>query len=99
MTVRKFDVEVRATVTIAVDTDITTEEYGDALNPRRQDGIYNLETPEELLAHLAYNAVANQREDAVGLDGWADLPREAVCMVVEFDVDAHDVQERVASDA
>ena len=94
--IRTFEVEVRSTVTVTVDTDARgAAEYGDALNPRRQDGIYNLETAHELIAHLAYNAVANQRDNAKQLDGWADLPENAVQMRAEHDVDEHDVREVV----
>jgi uncharacterized protein (DUF58 family) len=87
MTKRTFEVEVSATVCIVVDTDYTTD-FGDALDPRRMEGIYSdVDTPEAMVAHLAYNAVRNGYRVASSLDGWADLPPEAVDMIL-IDVDA-----------
>ena len=45
--------------------------------------LYNIHTEEEVLQHLAYNCVANGEEDAHRLDGWADLPPEAVSMKIK----------------
>lgn len=44
--------------------------------------LYNLHTEEDVLAHLAYNALVNGCENAALLDGWADLPADAVSMEV-----------------
>lgn len=49
----------------------------------RMDGIYEkVRTEDELLAHLAYNAVFNGVEDASRLDGWGDLERGQITMRV-----------------
>jgi hypothetical protein len=94
--IRTFDVDVICTVTVTVDTSHVSE-YGDPLDVRRQEGIYNLQTEAEMVAHLAYNAAANGRDDATRLDGWGDLPAEAVQMRVEYEVAELDVRERVSS--
>ena len=39
-------------------------------------------TEDEGLEHLAYNALANGVEDASRLDGWGDLDRGMVTMIV-----------------
>lgn len=44
--------------------------------------LYDLRTEADVLEHLAYNCVANRCESAWLLDGWADLPKEAVQMRV-----------------
>lgn len=51
-----------------------------------REQLYDLHTEQDVLKHLAYNCVANGCENATMLDGWADLPREAVRMrVAEVD--------------
>lgn len=45
-----------------------------------QQMFYGMTTEQEVLEHLAYNAVRNGRSDATMLDGWADLPADAVVM-------------------
>jgi hypothetical protein len=49
--------------------------------------LYNLRTEDDVLNHLAYNAVAGNVERVNQLDGWADLPDDAATMqVVSFHV-------------
>lgn len=43
---------------------------------------YPLFTEEDVLEHLALNALVNHVTSASQLDGWADLPRDAVTMHV-----------------
>lgn len=54
----------------------------EALAEHRKDyiGLTRLSGDEETYAHLAYNCLANDQENARLLDGWADLPPEAVQM-------------------
>lgn len=40
-------------------------------------------TEDDALQHWAYNAVTNGEQDVTMLDGWADLPRNAVTMQVQ----------------
>ena len=44
--------------------------------------IYNLESEDDVLKHLAYNCAVNGAKNASLLDGWADLPAEAVAMQI-----------------
>lgn len=44
--------------------------------------LYDLHTEEDVLDHLAYNAVANGVRQVNRLEGWADLPDDAAVMEV-----------------
>jgi hypothetical protein len=68
----------RLTMPVMVEITVTDEPVGDdpkmhPLDPRRMEGIYDLDDPAEMLSHLAYNAVANGKVCASGLDGWGDV--------------------------
>lgn len=76
MSEKTYDVTLPVTVRIT----ITDEPVGDSpdgqlhpLDPRRMEGIYDLEDPAAMLEHLAYNAIRNRKECASGLDGWGDI--------------------------
>ncbi len=69
-----YEVEVPVTVTITVVNEpVGAEPKMHPLDPRRMEGIYELEDPREMLTHLAYNAIRNHKECASGLDGWGDI--------------------------
>lgn len=71
---RTYEVEVPVTVTITVvDEPVGDDPKMHPLDPRRMEGIYDLEDPREMLVHLAYNAIRNHKECASGLDGWGDI--------------------------
>ena len=66
------------TIPVTVKITVADEAVGDGeqlhpLDPRRMDGIYDVPTPRAMLEHLAYNAVANGKRCASGLDGWGDI--------------------------
>lgn len=63
---RKFEVEIIGSVTIELD-----EKVIDAVDDNWRSSIYNLKTPEEIAAHIAYNFVVNGATLS-RLDGWAD---------------------------
>lgn len=76
------EVTVTAYVKITVnDPEAVTRVTGDDGDEWRSM-FYDLYTEEDVYNHLAYNAVANGIEDASRLDGWADLQRGAVTMIV-----------------
>lgn len=79
----KLTVPVEVTITVADEHVSDDNERMHPLDPRRMEGIYDLEDPAAMLAHLAYNAVANHKECASGLDGWGDI-------YVSFDVEGFD---------
>lgn len=98
----EFEVEVTARVRITIiDPSVVTravENHDDqgVPQPDVKDGtgwrnvLYSdVTTRDRVLAHLAYNAVANGVTNAAALDGWADMPREAATMDVR-DVDTRD---------
>ena len=78
--------QVRVTVNNSDVIERVTGPKGDEWRAQ----LYNLRTEEDVLAHLAYNALANGCENATMLDGWADLPADAVSMKVErgFELEA-----------
>lgn len=83
---REYEVQFEGyvNVTVAPDTDAITRVTGDGGNEWRSR-FYGLLDEGDVLAHWAYNAVANHVTDASRLDGWADLPEGAVTMrVVEI---------------
>ncbi len=45
---------------------------------------YGLRTERDVIEHLAYNCVANGCTNAKLLDGWADLPADAVSMRIVY---------------
>jgi len=74
-----FDVEIRAVVRITVtDPDVIRRPVENIDGWR--ESLYDLRTRNDVLAHLAFNAVYNGRENGLMLDGWADLPEAAVTM-------------------
>lgn len=87
-----------STHSIEVDTEVKIEIrdgvdwlwYSDAHTekPEWRGDVYGLETEERILAHFAYNAVANGVEDATRLDGWADLERGDIMFTVLAEVSA-----------
>ena len=96
----KYRVNLNATVEIAVnDPDVIERVTGPGGDEWRAQ-LYNLHTAGDVLNHLAYNCVANRCQNAALLDGWADLPADAVCMeVVEVGEAYDDAIEEVVADA
>lgn len=81
---KKYRIRTEVDVIIEVDEDYS-DDWGGLLDPRRQEGIYNLETRDEMLRHLAYNALVNGQRDASRLDGWADISADHLAMDVDHD--------------
>lgn len=80
---------VAAEVTIN-DPDVIERVTGPKGDEWRGD-LYDLHTEEDVINHLAYNCLANGCENATMLDGWADLPAEAVEMrrvIAPYEYDA-----------
>ncbi len=79
-----FEVEVAVIVRItvrnpnAIDRCVNNEDGW-------RDTLYDLETTNDVLRHWAFNAVMNGREDVRKLEGWADLPPNAVTLDVRRD--------------
>jgi hypothetical protein len=98
--VTAYDVEMRVTVRVEVGDDgaiLRAVDNHDATGSPQADErsgngwrnvYYPLRTPDDVLEHLAYNAIVNGVEDASRLDGWADLsPRVVTMRVTDADLD------------
>jgi hypothetical protein len=68
-----YELTVPVTVKVTVKDGPVGDMTMHPLDPRRMEGIYDLDSPEAMLNHLAYNAVMNGKECASGLDGWGDV--------------------------
>ena len=68
----------------------------DAVNDDWRDQLYDLNTPEEIAEHIAYNLFVNN----VGLsqlDGWADQPNENARIIkypdlTQFEIKAREIE-------
>ena len=65
----------------AVDNE--PEENGRGETKGWRDFFYPLYDEAEVLKHLAFNVVCNGVEDIRRLDGWADVPEDAVRMRID----------------
>lgn len=79
---RTYEVEMRVPVRITVNDERVIDHPVNNVDGWRDD-LYNLRTRDEVLEHLAFNAVCNGAENALRLDGWADLPENAVQMDID----------------
>jgi hypothetical protein len=83
----KRRVEFTRTVVVTVNDPDVIERVTGPNGDNWREQLYDLHSEEDVLAHLAYNCVANGCENARMLDGWADLPADAVTMEVVDDLD------------
>jgi hypothetical protein len=85
--------DVSAEVTFDIDPSIDIAHWfdtsdGNAVKRHRMEGIYpDIVTEEQLLKHLAYNAIFNGVTDASQLDGWGDLSRGQLVMRVSGSIE------------
>jgi hypothetical protein len=90
---REFIVTVERQVKVTVnDPDVLDRVTGPEGDGWRAQ-LYDLHTEEDVLRHLAANCLFNGQENARLLDGWADLPAEAVRMEVEPGGEPTEVEE------
>lgn len=80
-----YEVQVMSTVEVTINDPDVIERVTGPNGDEWRDGLYQLHTAQDVLEHLAANAVANGLRDASLLDGWADLPPEAVEMYFTID--------------
>lgn len=87
MEAKEFNVGVEATVKITVnDYDNVIGRYLEGGEAHGQHP-YGLTTEDEILEHLAYNAVSNGVWHASSLDGWVDLDDSAAVMNIEHTIE------------
>lgn len=71
-------VEVEITVSDGAPEDVISRGITDDF----REVLYDFRSEDEVIEHLAYNCIANGVEDAVRLDGWADLEPGLLTMAV-----------------
>lgn len=84
-----FDVVMEVSVRVVVTDDRVIDRPVNNVDGWRDD-LYDLRTRDQVLNHLAFNCIRNGRENALLMDGWADLPENAVTMTIR-DVDPDEV--------
>lgn len=92
---REFSVTMQVVVNIKVSDDRVISRPVENTDGWRDD-LYDLKTEDAVLEHLAYNAAVNGHTNGTLLDGWADLPEDAISMKVN-DADLWEVDEMRAS--
>jgi hypothetical protein len=65
----------------------------DAVDDNWREMFYDIHTPEEIAAHIAYNMVINNLKLSQ-LDGWADQPNSNAKILEWPDLDAYDITAR-----
>ena len=69
----------------------------EAVDDSWREMLYNLNTPEEIAEHIAYNMIEN-RAKLSQLDGWADLPNSYANILewpdIVFDYKARELPQR-----
>ena len=70
MAKRRFEIEIKKTVEIELDDAVIN-----AVDDEWRKQLYDLKTPEDIAAHIAYNMVINNAPLSM-IEGWADQPDE-----------------------
>lgn len=83
-TTKSYELSAEVTFDLAEGVELTHWiNPNDGTRQHRMDGLYeDVVTEDEILEHLAYNAIFNGVDDASRLDGWADLERGQLTMRV-----------------
>ena len=80
---RTIEIDAEVTIRITIDDErVITAMLAD--EDGRNSACYHLADEEEILRHLAFNALLNGRHDLRHLDGWGDMP-EGASMQVDRD--------------
>ena len=82
--------EVRATVLITIHDDVAPADLiTRGMDPEFASAYYGEMDEKAVLDHWAYNAVMNGVSSPHRLDGWADIPKDAVDLwVTDAEVDS-----------
>jgi len=78
----KYRVTQEVTVEIEINDPDVIERVTGPKGDEWRAQLYDLHTSGDVLEHLTYNCLANRCQNAALLDGWGDLPAEAVQMQV-----------------
>lgn len=75
----KYRVEAEATVYVDVrDPEVIERVTGPGGDEWREQFYRTIQTAEDVVAHFAFNALANGVTDVNRLEGWADVDEDAV---------------------
>jgi len=88
---RQFYVDFGSRGNVIIELD---EKVIDVVDDEWRSQLYNLETPEDIAEHVAYNLIQGSRLSQ--LDGWADQPDENARIVqnnMEDDIEVNFVKE------
>lgn len=80
MAKRSFTIEVRGSATIEIDEDVIA-----AVDDEWRQDFYDLDSPEEIAAHIAYNEIVNSW-GLSHLDGFANFP-DSYAKVGDVDIE------------
>lgn len=94
---RVFDVVMNVTVRVKVNDESAISRCVNNEDGWR-DNFYDFDTQDKVLEAFAFNAILNREENIRRLDGWADLPPEAVTMEVLRDAELDYVIEAAGSE-
>ena len=78
---RYFEISLSGWAVIELDDQVI-----DVVDDDWRSQLYNLRSPEEIAAHVAYNLLIT-KWPLSKLDGWADQPNENAVIVEELDAD------------
>lgn len=79
-----LEAELRADVRFEISDDAPADLFTRAETEEFQSSLYgdSVADREGVLKHWAYNAIVNSVDDASRLDGWGDLDKNVVTMLV-----------------
>jgi hypothetical protein len=77
-----FVAHIDAAVCVEINDPDVIERVTGPKGDEWRSQMYNLHTKEDVIQHLAYNALVNGVGHASKLEGWADLPEGAATMSV-----------------
>src|SRR4030042_1596681 len=80
MSTRKFEVEFSQGDDVDTGTIELDERVIEVVDDAWRADLYDLYTPEDIAAHIAYNMVVNGLKLSE-MDGWADMPDEYARMI------------------
>jgi hypothetical protein len=84
-----YDVFVSTTVRVTINNDDVIERITGPRGDEWRAAFYPLHTRDDVINHLAFNAITNGVTRARTLEGWADLADDAATMdVTETDPEA-----------
>ena len=86
MAKKKFEIIIWGRTVIELDDRVI-----DAVDDEWREHLYNLNTPEDIAEHIAYNLVINNARLTM-LDGWADQD-DSYAKVLETDWDDWDTED------